>query len=103
MDRSDNFQIHCRAYRMPKSQSYSPQIPRYWITIGKGKAKEIIWDYPGHFEVYPYEWESDVPNISVLIREYIDTPKSKVKTKVFEGDKFGLVDILRQYDRRFRV
>jgi hypothetical protein len=47
MDRSDNFQIHCRAYRMPKSRSSDPQIPRYWITTGKGISKKIVWDYPG--------------------------------------------------------
>ena len=86
---------------MPKSQSSEPQIPRYWVTIGKGKTKETVWDYPGDFEVCPYEWTEDVPDISNLIREYIDTPRSKVKTRVFENDKFGLVNVLRQYDRRF--
>ena len=101
MDRGDNFQIHCRAYRMPKSKSCTPQIPRYWVTIGRGKDKETVWDYPGDFEVYPYEWTEDVPDISSLIREYIDTPRNKVKTRVFENDKFGLVNVLRQYDRRF--
>jgi hypothetical protein len=101
MDRGGNFQIHCRAYRMPKSQSSTPQIPRYWITIGRGKGKETIWDYPGDFEAHPYEWEEDVPDISVLIREYIDTPRNKVKSKIFENDKFGLVSVLRKYDRRF--
>ena len=100
MDRGDNFQIHCRAYRMTKSLSSSPQIPRYWVTIGKGKGKEIVWDYPGNFEVFPYEWEEDVPGISDLIREYINTPRNKVRSKVFKNDKFGLVNILKQYDRR---
>jgi hypothetical protein len=88
---------------MPKSQSSEPQIPRYWVTIGKGKTKEIVWDYPGDFEAYPYEWTEDVPGISDLIREYIDTPRNKVKSKIFKNDKFDLVNILRQYDRRFRI
>ena len=100
MDRSDNFQIHCRAYRMPKSQSSDPQIPRYWITVGKGTSKKIVWDYPGP-GADPYIFHEGISDISNLIREYIDTPRDKIKSKDFENDKFGLVNILRQYDRRF--
>ena len=87
---------------MPKSQSSDPQIPRYWITVGKGPNRKIVWDYPGP-GADPYIFHEGVSDISCLIREYIDTPKNKVKSKTFENDKFGLVNILRQYDRRFRV
>lgn len=103
-----NFQIHCVAYPM-HSQYGSASLPRYWITLGK----EIIWDYPKDFvradgsignysgestKSYPYK--SDVPNISELIREYIDTPKEQLFDKHFENDFWGLVNILKAADRR---
>ncbi len=99
-----DLQLQCRAYRMGSSMG-NTNIPRYWITLGK----EIIWDYPKDFiEVshpsrsnpkwYPYE--TDVPDISVLIREYIDTPKSDILSKKFENDHWELIDILRAADRR---
>lgn len=98
-----NLQIHCRLYRM-KSQRGSNDIPRYWVTLNG----EIIWDYPKQFihderpergpKWYPHV--TDVPDISDLIREYINTPGSEVMTKKFEGDHWGLVDILRASDRR---
>ena len=114
MDRSDNFQIQCRAYRMPQSRSSNPQIPRYWITIGKGKDKETIWDWPGNFKDADFKdplWKTHpmkhqpyihVPTISQLIRDYINTPRKEVQGKVFENDLYGLTDILKQYDRRFK-
>ena len=97
-------QLHCRAYRMG-SQMGSTNCPRYWITLDK----EIIWDYPKDFvgkshpdrkpsEWYPYG--TDVPDISNLIRGYIDTPKEEIIKKVFEADYWGLIDILRASDKR---
>jgi len=35
-----------------------------------------------------------------LIREYIDTPKDEILSKVFENDYWGLINILRAADRR---
>ena len=35
-----------------------------------------------------------------MLREYIDTPSSELMTKKFEGDHWGLTDILRAADRR---
>lgn len=83
----------------------STNIPRYWITLGK----EIIWDYPKDFvdtkhpgrrDIKDYPYGTDVPNISKLIREYIDTPKEEIFTKEFENDYWGLVEILRASDKR---
>ncbi len=80
-------QLHCNAYRM-NSQMGSTNLPRYWITLGK----EIIWDYPKDFvekshpnraDIKWYPYGNDVPNISMLIREYIDTPKTQLFDKVF--------------------
>jgi len=91
------FQIHCVAYRMPKSWSRNPQIPRVWITVGK----EIIWDIPADFvdvidknQIYIH-----IPAINQLIRDYINTPRDQVFSL---DDEYGLYEILRKYDRRFQ-
>lgn len=102
-----NLQLHCSAYRMD-SQMGSTNLPRYWITL----SKEIIWDYPKNFvgEKHPnradlkwYPYGNDVPNISMLIREYIDTPKGEIFDKVFENDYWGLTNILKASDKRIGV
>jgi hypothetical protein len=98
------FDLHCSVFRMA-SQRGSTDLPRYWITLDG----ETIWDYPKDFieithplrakpEYYPYQ--TDVPEISELIREYIDTPKAELLSKQFENDHWGLVNILRAADRR---
>lgn len=108
-DRLD-FQIHISKYRM-KSRYGSTDMPRYWITLGN----EIIFDYPRQFtdldsdgnfiknltgkkRLYPYD--TDISDISNLIREYIDTPKEYVFSKHFENDFWGLANILKASDKR---
>ena len=102
-----DLQIHCVAYPMHSNYG-STDLPRYWITLGR----EIIWDYPKQFvaedgavkilsgfeEGYPYR--TSVSDISDVIREYIDTPKEELLTKVFHNDYWGLINILRAADRR---
>lgn len=107
-DPTIRFQIQCRVVRMASSYG-STDLPRYWITLGK----ETIWSYPGQFVVpggatrrvdssrlthYPHM--TDVPAISDLIREYIDTPVADLLTKQFTNDHWSLVNILRAADRR---
>ena len=107
-DPAIRFQIQCRVVRMDSTYG-STDLPRYWITLGK----ETIWSYPGQFVVpggatrrvdsprlthYPYT--TDVPAISDLIRDYIDTPVADRLTKQFTNDHWGLVNILRAADRR---
>jgi hypothetical protein len=101
------FQIHCSVVRM-STRWGNTDLPRYWITLDG----ETIWDYPGQFVVpggtrrlddpfvpgYPVR--TDVPLISELIREYIDTPAEELLTRHFDGDHWGLVNILRAADRR---
>lgn len=103
-----HLQIHCTAYPMRSQSGGSTLLPRYWITLDK----EIIWDYPRDYVVgtravrnyygeslwYPYQ--SDVSDISNLLREYIDTPKEQILSKQFISDKWGLINILRAADRR---
>ena len=105
-----NFQIHCVRYPM-NSQYGSSDLLRYWITLGK----ETIFDYPKQFALkggrtknlsgflagYPHR--TDIPDISNLIREYIDTPKEELLTKTFTNDYWGLINILRAADRRIGV
>jgi len=43
---------------------------------------------------------TDVPDISNLIREYIDTPKAALLAKTLENDHWGLTDILKASDKR---
>src|SRR4051794_15929518 len=97
-----DLQLQCRAYRMAAQFGRTP-LGRYWITLGD----QTIWDYPKDFvdtfhplranlKLYPYE--TDVSEISDLIREYIDTPTEEILTKQFASDLWGLVDILRAAD-----
>jgi hypothetical protein len=99
-----DFQIHCSVYRTasPKRQTAHA---RYWITL----QKEIIWDYPKQFvgkhaadqqssEANPNA--DDISDISALFRDYIDTPKDQLFSKIFPHDRWGLVDILKAADRR---
>ncbi|WP_083827543.1 SF0329 family protein [Thiorhodococcus drewsii] len=99
-----DLQLQCRSYRMDSNMG-STNLPRYWITLGK----EVIWGYPKDFvksyhpsrsclEWYPYL--ADISAISVLVREYIDTPKNEIMSKTFEGDYWGLINILRASDKR---
>ena len=121
IDPTVKFQMHCSVFKERSNWNVKPGkkvewVPRFWITINK----ETIWDFPVMFlnekslvnswwnvtEEDPntinntygcsdnYTWVSDV------IRAYIDTPKSDLLTVEFEKDNFGLVNILRKYDRR---
>ncbi len=97
-------QIQCRVY--PMDAVYGDTgIPRYWMTLGK----EIIWDYPrqfvslGYLERHlPSHWPyaTDISDISCVIREYLDTPRSEILSRPFEHDVWGIVNILRAADRR---
>jgi len=99
-----DLQLQCRVYRMD-SQRGSSDIPRYWITL----EQETIWDYPKDFihksqpnreEIKLYPYGTDIPDISSLIREYIDTVKTELMSKKFEKDYWGLINIFRAADRR---
>ena len=111
IDEHIKFQIHLSKYRM-NSQYGLTDLPRYWITLGD----EIIFDYPKQFvdkeetgnviknlkgEKLYYPYQTDISNISELIREYINTPKEEVFAKHFENDNWGLINILKSADKRF--
>ena len=111
IDENIKFQIHLSRYRMDSTYG-TTDLPRYWITLDD----EIIFDYPKQFVcktedgynmknlnggIYYYPYETDVSDISNLIREYIDTPKDVVFSKHFENDHWGLINIIKAADRRF--
>lgn len=108
-DRID-FQIHLSKYRM-NSQHGSTDLPRYWITLGD----DIIFDYPRQFidtniegnviknlrgDRFYYPYQTEIFDISAMIREYMDTPKDEVFSKHFGNDVWGLSNILKAADRR---
>lgn len=129
IDKDSKFQIHCSVYKTKSAwnagrnkyglSNKQEQIPRYWITVGEDK--KIIWDFPNNYldcksmvenpywNVTPeepntikdtYFWDDNYTWVAGLIREYLDTPRDQLLTKEFEDDKYGLINVLRKYDRR---
>ena len=120
IDPTANFQMHCSVFKERSNWNVKPGkkvewIPRFWIIVNK----EVIWDFPvmflneksladtsglkGGTEMTindTYGWSDNYTWISDVIRKYIDTPKTELLTIEFEKDRFGLVNILRKYDRR---
>ena len=116
MDSTVKFQMHCSVFKTKSAWNAGQKagiskkkesIPHYWITVNG----ETVWDFPNNYidndslvdgftlkEVYfypdNYNWIADV------LRNYINTPKEQLLTIKFDNDKFGLVDVLRKYDRR---
>jgi len=97
-DKAD-FQIHCSVYRM-KSQRGSVNLARYWVTVGKA----VVFDYPKQFmsaeENKNYPYETQISDLSDCIRDYIDCPVNLLPEKKFDGDAWGLTDILKAVDKR---
>ena len=111
IDKQIDFQMHLSIYRM-NSQYGSTDLPRFWITLGD----EIIFDYPKQFvdkdesgafiknlkgERLYYPYQTEISDISKLIREYIDTTKEDVYSKHFANDHWDLINILKAADKRF--
>lgn len=117
MDDDSGFDIQCSVFKTKSAWTAGQKngiskgremIPRYWITDNN----KVIWDFPVMF----LDAESQVGNeytirdtyfygknylwIANVIRDYIDTPRDEILTKKFSEDKYGLVDVLRKYDRR---
>lgn len=89
-----DLKILCSAYR----RSEGPDIGRYWITLDG----EIIWQVPADLEV---ALRTPGPNpvaseVTAVLRQYIDAPKEALAEVRFEGDLWGLSDLLRVADRR---
>lgn len=128
MDSNINFQIHCSLYEMNSNNGYhSNKLPRYFITINIADDKEntvesknkngdkvnsrneIIFDYPRMFDTTirygfnSYPWDPDISEISNLIEEYIEKPKSEL-LHPFNNNNCqatnNLLEILRVCDRR---
>lgn len=89
-----NLQIHTNAY----SLSGSASVGRYWITLGK----DIIWDVPRDFpeEKAKGTYNQVASEITEVIKAYLDTPREELLSRVFEKDRWGIIDVLRASDRR---
>ena len=116
IDKDSGFDIQCSVFKTKSAWTAGQKngisksremIPRYWITINK----EIVWDYPKMFINQESQYKDYTINdtyfygenytwIADTLREYIDTPREELLSKVYEKDKYGLVNILRKYDRR---
>ena len=96
IDPAIDFQIHCAVYEMNSNDGYhGSKLPRYFITVDK----KIVFDYPKNYDKNSYPWDTDISEISDVIEEYIQCPKSEL-FHVFENDKWGITDILRVFDKR---
>lgn len=75
----------------------SPDLPRYWCTLGKS----VIWDDPRDFSenAIHYPYETDLSSISSLLREYINTPTDQLLSFA-SADRWQIVNILLAADRR---
>lgn len=87
--------LRCSVVRMA-SERGSAKLPRYYIVLG-GK---VVWDYPGQFAPAGYPHATDVPDISQLVRDYMNAPPRQRASGSFPEDAWGLVDCLRAMDRR---
>ena len=108
--------VNCFSYPI-RSQYGSSSIPRFYVQLGK----ETIWDFPKDFPIkhINYHHWKDSTGVSVLIREYMDTPLLELPGKIFPFEhvkeihqylwynhqdnydfKLGLTDLFKAADRR---
>lgn len=92
-DPNIDLDIHCSAYR---GEGF--QIGRYWLVLD-GKT---IFDEPKNIskQLAAGTPNSSATTITGLLRSYLDTPKDELLVAKFDGDCFGVIDLLRACDRR---
>ena len=93
VDSKLDFNFRCSVYEF-KTKHSNYHVPRFIILLNK----EIIWETPCG---YSCEWWNIVPEISNIISDYIDSPKTELLNKIFEKDVLKITDILKSADRRF--
>lgn len=93
IDKKVNFQIHSCSYDIGDSVG----IPRYWITI----RKDIVWDFPKNAMWDNSDWNffNEAKSISRLIKTYVDCPKDKLLTNIF-NDRWKMLPYLLACDKR---
>lgn len=102
MEPALDFQLHCALYEMNSNDGHhANKLPRYFITVGK----EIVFDYPKNFDTTrqygrnSYPWDTEISDISDMIEAYIQRPEAALM-QPFDGDIWGLTELLRVCDRR---
>ncbi|MBP7540738.1 MAG: hypothetical protein KA802_12500 [Saprospiraceae bacterium] len=97
----------CNSYPMRGGWAEN-SIPRFYIKMDK----QILWDFPADFEIKNISYGHWAGNndISELVREYIETPKSMILDRMFANEVkrydtliicFHLTDFFKAADRRF--
>ena len=73
-------------------------------------GKETIWDFPKQFvdyyTVHPdggNQYSYGVNDINNVLRDYLDTPKEVLLSKIFDRDFYGITNILKAADRRIGI
>jgi len=101
-----DLRIHCSEIRGGWDDKGFVELGTFSVRLGKS----VIWNFPKQFvtvwTVYPdggNHYSYSVSDINGLLRDYLDTPKSKLPEKVFERDYFGITDILKAADRRLSL
>lgn len=94
IDAEIDLDIHCSAYRGEGGL----QIGRYWIVLDG----ETIFDEPKNIsrQLKDNRGNTTASTLTVLLREYLDTPKDELLSRLFPADTYGLIDIIRAADRR---
>lgn len=89
-----DLQILCTSLRRPGIGD----IGRYWITL----EGETIWQYPADLDSALSQpvGNPEVGEVTVALREYIDTPRDALLDMRLTGDVWGLGDLLKAADRR---
>lgn len=100
--------VYWEVYRM-KSQYGTCDLPRFYISKGRGDNRELLYSYPDGWkkeELFSYSWKTEdglkgqaypykIPNFSQLLRDYINSPYP-----IDIEDEWGLYAILKSLDRR---
>lgn len=86
-------QVHCTVHR-----GEEVSIGRYWFILD-GKT---IWEIPRRVapDIAAGRPNTVATEITALFREYLDTPREQLLTRPFEGDQWGVTEILKAADRR---
>ena len=98
--------IHCSEIRPGWDHKGLVELGTISVRLGK----KVIWDFPKQFVTfwtqYPdggNQYSYSVSDINRVLREYLDTPKSKLPRQTFSRDYFGITDILKAADRRLGI
>ena len=91
-------QIHCTAFRAPKTSPSAPSVGRYWVTLDGA----TIWEAPPAWrdDIRDGEISVSASDVTAVLRAYLDTPREAVFRCNLSGDKWGVAELMNAADRR---